>query len=172
MEFVGRGGRSRRRVVVVGLLALFSVLGVLATGCGAGAGPSNAGATSCGARVVQDWTDNGRIDGLYAGHCYLEALTALPEDVRTYSSAVDDIKRAMQSREAGTPKPRAAKQPTAFETDRARRLSDAEASAFASRPAATRRALPGPIVAVAALSLVVAATTSIAVGVRRARRSR
>ena len=46
--------------------------------------------------LLNDWYD-GRIDGSYERHCYTEALKHLPADVSTYSSAHDDILRALQS---------------------------------------------------------------------------
>jgi hypothetical protein len=54
-------------------------------------------ASACGDRVVADWID-GRIDGVYPLRCYDEAVDGLPEDVRVYSTAVDDISRALQAR--------------------------------------------------------------------------
>jgi hypothetical protein len=46
--------------------------------------------------LLNDWYD-GRIDGSYPRHCYNDALKHLPADVSTYSSAHDDILRALQS---------------------------------------------------------------------------
>ena len=53
-------------------------------------------ATPCWKALLNDWYD-GRIDQTYAVHCYKDALKHLPSDVRTYSSAHDDILRALQS---------------------------------------------------------------------------
>jgi hypothetical protein len=55
-----------------------------------------AAATPCWKALLNDWYD-GRIDQTYARHCYTDALHHLPEDVKTYSSARDDILRALQS---------------------------------------------------------------------------
>lgn len=55
-----------------------------------------AAATPCWKALLNDWYD-GRIDHTYAKHCYTDALNHLPTDVRTYSSAHDDIERALQS---------------------------------------------------------------------------
>ena len=41
-----------------------------------------------------DWSD-GHIDGTYPLGCYRRALRALPDDIRLYSSATDDITRAL-----------------------------------------------------------------------------
>ncbi|HEV7641937.1 MAG TPA: hypothetical protein VGO39_13810 [Gaiellaceae bacterium] len=54
------------------------------------------GGTPCWKVLLNDWYD-GRIDGSYAQHCYTDALKHLPADVSTYSSAHDDILRALQS---------------------------------------------------------------------------
>ena len=58
-----------------------------------------AAATPCWKALLNDWYD-GRIDHTYAIHCYTDALNHLPSDVRTYSSAHDDILRALQSAKA------------------------------------------------------------------------
>lgn len=60
--------------------------------------PGTASASSCGDKVVADWRDNGRIDGTYAPKCYRAAVHTLPEDVLVYSSAKNDITRALQGR--------------------------------------------------------------------------
>jgi hypothetical protein len=62
---------------------------------GAAAGPA-AAATPCWKALLNDWYD-GRIDQTYASHCYTEAISHLPSDVQTYSSAREDILRALQS---------------------------------------------------------------------------
>jgi hypothetical protein len=53
-------------------------------------------ATPCWKTLLNDWYD-GRIDQTYPRRCYQEALHHLPADVQTYSSAHDDILRALQS---------------------------------------------------------------------------
>jgi hypothetical protein len=58
--------------------------------------PRAQAATPCWKTLLNDWYD-GRIDGTYAVHCYRDALKHLPADVQTYSSAHDDILRALQS---------------------------------------------------------------------------
>jgi len=47
--------------------------------------------------VVNDWLGNGRVDGVYAIPCYTQAIQHLNAytDVRSYSSAADDIQRAL-----------------------------------------------------------------------------
>jgi hypothetical protein len=73
-----------------------------------GAAPA-AAAKPCWQVVIDDWADNSRVDGRYEIHCYRDALRRLPEDMRAYSSAPDDIARAMrdeirrQQQEAAAP---------------------------------------------------------------------
>jgi len=55
-----------------------------------------AAASPCWKTLLNDWYD-GRIDNTYPKHCYTDALHHLPADVQTYSSAHDDILRALQS---------------------------------------------------------------------------
>jgi hypothetical protein len=58
-----------------------------------------AAATPCWKALLNDWYD-GRIDATYPVHCYNDALKHLPADVQTYSSARDDILRALVSAKA------------------------------------------------------------------------
>jgi hypothetical protein len=52
-------------------------------------------ATSCAQRILLDWKD-GKITGTYPTACYRQALASMPEDLRVYSSAPDDIQAALQ----------------------------------------------------------------------------
>ena len=59
------------------------------------AGASSAHAQApCWKSVTTDWS-TGRLRSDYPVACYQAALAHLPEDVRIYSSAEDDIRRAM-----------------------------------------------------------------------------
>ncbi len=75
--------------------ALFAVALLSVALLGAAARPA-AAATPCWKALLNDWYD-GRIDQTYASHCYTEAIDHLPSDVQTYSSAREDILRALQS---------------------------------------------------------------------------
>ena len=61
--------------------------------------PRASAATPCWKTLLTDWYD-GRIDNVYPLHCYTDALKHLPTDVQEYSSAHDDILRALQSAKA------------------------------------------------------------------------
>jgi cobalamin biosynthesis Mg chelatase CobN len=81
-----------RAVALGGLVALALLLSTLRPA------PA-AAATPCWKALLNDWYD-GRIDNTYPLHCYRDALRHLPADVQTYSSAHDDIVRALQTAEA------------------------------------------------------------------------
>src|SRR5262245_7798905 len=51
-------------------------------------------ASDCGSAVLKAW-DEGHLDSSFAPACYRKALQELPEDIRIYSSAQDDINRAL-----------------------------------------------------------------------------
>jgi hypothetical protein len=59
-----------------------------------------ASATSCGQKVIDDWygSKTGQLSKTYPIHCYREALDKLKghSDIAIYSSAQQDITRAMQ----------------------------------------------------------------------------
>jgi hypothetical protein len=82
----------------VKLLAAVLAAAAALLGATAHAAPA-AAATPCWKTLLNDWYD-GRIDATYPVHCYNDALHHLPADVRTYSSAHDDILRALQSAKA------------------------------------------------------------------------
>ena len=71
-----------------------------------------AAAPSCGRQVINDWYDDGRVDRTYDLHCYDDAIDALPPDVRQYSSAQEDIERALQARMRGEVSPPAKTDPS------------------------------------------------------------
>ncbi len=56
--------------------------------------PSATAATPCGEAVILDWAD-GTLDRVYSVACYRDALARLPEDLRAYSTAPEDIERAL-----------------------------------------------------------------------------
>lgn len=80
----------RKAVLCTAVLALVLLAGSVARPAAAAHKPA------CWQVLLNDWYD-GRIDGTYPIHCYRDALKHLPSDVSTYSSARDDIERALQS---------------------------------------------------------------------------
>jgi hypothetical protein len=80
-----------RSLVVAALMGLAATL----------LAPSAANAASCWQRLLDDWRD-GRISRVYPIQCYRDALKHLPEDLRVYGSAEDDIEHALSGELART----------------------------------------------------------------------
>jgi hypothetical protein len=74
------------RVFIVGLVA--------AVAAATASSVARAETADCGKAVIEAW-DKGRLDSSFAPACYRKALQELPEDIRIYSSADDDINRAL-----------------------------------------------------------------------------
>jgi hypothetical protein len=77
---------ASKRIAAVAASAALVLLAV--------ASPAQA-AAPCWKALITDWYD-GEIDKSYAIPCYQQAVDHLPTDARLYSSARDDILRAMQ----------------------------------------------------------------------------
>jgi hypothetical protein len=82
------------------LATVACALAFLAAGVGGAAAAPAASQTptnKCWLDVINDWADNNQVDKIYAIPCYTQAiqhLSAYP-DIAGYSSAADDIHRAM-----------------------------------------------------------------------------
>lgn len=161
--------RAARVVAVLGLLAL-----TLLT-----AGP--AAASPCGDRVIDDWYD-GRIDGTYPLPCYDDAIEQLPRDLRDYSSAPDDIRRALQAAMRGEAAPpnrdpappdseRPAKEDPAVtppaDPDEPSPPSAADTVAASADDTGSASSVPIPLLVLASLALLLIAGGSAGYVVRR-----
>jgi hypothetical protein len=83
--------------VPAAIVASLAVLVFGVSGAAAAPAATSSATADCWRAVVNDWLDNGRVDSVYAIPCYTQAiqhLNAYP-DVRSYSSATDDIQRAL-----------------------------------------------------------------------------
>jgi hypothetical protein len=74
---------------LVRLSLLFAALAATST-----ASATATPAKPCWERVIADWT-NGSVQSSYKAACYAKALKRLPTDVRMYSDAGQEIRRAM-----------------------------------------------------------------------------
>jgi hypothetical protein len=124
-------------------LALRALLGACACALllpvAAPAASRSVAATPCWQALLNDWYD-GQINHVYPIPCYRDAINHLPTDVSVYSSARDDINRALQLAIARQKNPSA---PAPTITDSS---SPAGASgATGSSGSAGRTQPPGPI---------------------------
>jgi hypothetical protein len=70
-------------------------LAVVAASLTAALAAESSSTDPCAQRVIRDWYDGGRVDGVYPLRCYRAAIRALPEDVLQYSDARIEIERAL-----------------------------------------------------------------------------
>jgi hypothetical protein len=139
-----------------------------------------AAAKSCGRAVIDDWYEDGRVDGTYALHCYDDAIDSLPRDVRDYSSAKEDIQRALQARLRGQDSPPARTDPTPGDPDAPVSNGDDDSSGTpgggdgpggpeAAPPvdAESASSVPIPLLILAGLALLLVAGGSAGYAIRR-----
>lgn len=75
--------------------AFFLILLVCGAGILATASPAMAAKSQpCWKQVVNDWSQDGSIDGAYSARCIDEALAKVPEDIRAYSDFEEQAKAA------------------------------------------------------------------------------
>src|SRR2546423_648986 len=94
--------RATHGMIRLLLAAFVATLALLAAGVGsASAAPAASlqATSTCWQQVINDWLDNGQVDRIYAIPCYTQAIQHLSQypDVAGYSSAEDDIRRALQA---------------------------------------------------------------------------
>jgi hypothetical protein len=77
-----------------GIALVLSAFALVLAGCGPFGQPE--AERACGKAVLTDWAD-GRIDRIYPDPCYQAAIDTMPEDLRAYTTAKDDISRALYS---------------------------------------------------------------------------
>jgi hypothetical protein len=91
--------RAKRNVTRTMLTALAAALALLVSVPAAGAAPAatSKATNTCWLDVINDWLDNNRVDKTYPTACYTHAIQTLNKypDVQNYSSAADDIHRAL-----------------------------------------------------------------------------
>jgi hypothetical protein len=75
-----------RRLLLIAVVAAFGV---------SAASSSAATTAPCWKRVIQDWVKDGVVSQRYSPHCLRQAIKHTPEDLRDYSSIVDDFNAAL-----------------------------------------------------------------------------
>jgi len=128
--------------------AVPAVLLVVVSAC-ALASAQPAAAATCWQRVLSDWRD-GHIDGTYSPSCLRAALQNMPEDIRIYGSAEEDITRLLNATQvrqlaaASSPARKVASSAPATTTQATRSAPAAGSRSLSgrkpkARPAPTRR---------------------------------
>jgi hypothetical protein len=151
------------------LLTLFAV-SLLVAGAAllsAGAAPAEA-AKPCWERVIDDWTDNGLIEGDYPPSCITAARRHVPEDLRTYTDILDKLDAYLQGTgrtlasaagsepKAGTTKPKA-KQLRQVREPKVKRGTDGPIQTVLGSGTTDASSIPLPLIVLAGLALLLMA---------------
>jgi hypothetical protein len=121
-------------------------------------GTALASPARCDEKVLLDWSDNGRVDGVYPLHCYEAAIRSMPTDLRDYTNASDAIERALA-------------QATAKSGRTTDRIGGANAQ-ISQVPASRAAAIPVPLLVLAGICLAVLAAGGFGWVARRQRARR
>jgi hypothetical protein len=166
-------------------VAVLAFVGFLVPGSSMTVAPAE---PTCAEHVVADWSNDGLIQGEYEIACYRDAMHILPEDVLIYSSALDDISRAMREAlaeqeaapagEGGAPESGASRRLSGRAQapsgeDGAQAAAAAEATpALVPDDSSMSRSPPLPLLLMAALTLVLLLAGSTGLLTRRVRQKR
>ena len=90
MRLARSAGERRFPALVAVVLSVLFALVVVERGSAARA--------QCAEAVLRDWTAGTLVGDAYPSDCYQAAIDALPEDLRAYTTAADDIRHAQISR--------------------------------------------------------------------------
>jgi hypothetical protein len=81
---------THKPALLVAAIVLLTAVAALAVA------PAQAAKKPCWEQVIDDWLDNGRIDGVYSTRCLEDARRHLPEDIRAYSDIEEKIDAVIQ----------------------------------------------------------------------------
>jgi hypothetical protein len=89
--------QTTTRVLLASLAGAVALFAFGATTAAAAPAASQQATSGCWLAVINDWLDNNQVDRIYAIPCYTQAIQHLNQfpDVKGYSSAADDIHRAL-----------------------------------------------------------------------------
>ena len=94
--------------------------------------PNGSAALECRDQLLADWSDDGRVDRLYALDCYQQAMRSLPPAIRDYTDAPEIIDRALTL----AVRKQGGERPSALPTTRALPASETEEYAQTAIPMA------------------------------------
>jgi hypothetical protein len=123
----------------------------------------------CAAKVLREWR-SGAISMNYAPSCYRTALTNLPEDIRIYSSAQEDISRALHARLTALASNRKGDRVLAGHAQRPLSEASKVAALGAIRASAADHKIPIPVLVAGAAALLLVGLASASRLARKLRR--
>ena len=145
------------------------VLGVFALTITA---PPASAQTACWKQIIDDWVNDGVIEGVYPLHCYGDAINHVPNDLAQYTGIIDDITAARQqaarTRTTQAHNPQSSSEPTSNDPN-----GGVYNQAIDKLGPTNSDSLPLPLLILAGLALVMLATGAVGLASRhlKARKS-
>ena len=146
------------------------VLGVFALTVTA---PPASAQTACWKQIIDDWVNDGAIEGVYPLHCYGEAINHVPNDLAQYTGIIDDITAARQQAARGARttqahNPQSSSEPTSNDPS-----GGVYNQAIDKLGPTNSDSLPLPLLILAGLALIMLATGAVGLASRhlKARKS-
>jgi hypothetical protein len=121
--------------------------------------------------VLADW-NNGRLGSTYEPGCYRDALDDLPEDARVYTTASEDIKRALRASLAARAPRRESHEQAGTKGKASRRLSGRQRERTPPHTGAGAQTSLPPAVALTVMLTLAVGAAGVASSAARRRRVR
>lgn len=135
--------------------------------------PPASAQTACWKQIIDDWVNDGIIQGVYPLHCYGEAIKHVPNDLQQYTGITDDITAARQRASrlrtlSGNPQPEPPAQASPNDPD-----NGVYNSAIDKLGPTNSDSLPLPLLILAGLALIMVAAGAVGLASRhlKARKS-
>lgn len=125
------GGSARPVQATARRVGTWFAIAAIAVAVGAGCAYPATERPACVDEILEDWT-KGTLDATYPADCYDAAIDALPEDLRAYTTAADDISRVAITATREAPARKLTSAPVATESMRAVPLAVVLMAAFVS----------------------------------------
>ena len=146
------------------------VLGVFALTVTA---PPASAQTACWKQIIDDWVNDGAIEGVYPLHCYGEAINHVPNDLAQYTGIIDDITAARQQAARGVRTTQAHNPPSSSEPTSNDPSGGVYNQAIDKLGPTNSDSIPLPLLILAGLALIMLATGAVGLASRhlKARKS-
>jgi len=142
------------------------VLGVFALTVTA---PPASAQTACWKQIIDDWVNDGAIEGVYPLHCYGEAIKHVPNDLAQYTGIIEEITAARQRAVRGVRTTQAHKPPSSSEPTSNDPSGGVYNQAIDKLGPTNSDSLPLPLLILAGLALIMVAAGGAGLATRHLR---
>jgi hypothetical protein len=131
--------------------------------------PPASAQTACWKQIIDDWVNDGAIEGVYPLHCYGEAIKHVPNDLAQYTGIIDDITAARQQAARGVRTTQAHNPPSSSEPTSNDPSGGVYNQAIDKLGPTNSDSLPLPLLILAGLALIMVAAGGAGLATRHLR---